>query len=69
MRKITYCLIDDIQLPMLFTLGAEMQIAERMGSLDALLNVFTGEEDEAEKTLRADIPAIAAEIRTMLISR
>jgi len=55
MRKITYCLIDDIQLPMLFTLGAEMQIAERMGSLDALLNVFTGEEDEAEKTLRAEI--------------
>ncbi len=55
MRKITYCLVDDTQLPLLFTLGAEMQIAERLGSLDALFDVFAGEEDEAEQAVRAEI--------------
>ena len=55
MRKITYCLVDDTQLPLLFTLGAEMQIAERLGSLSALFDVFKDAETEAEKELRLEI--------------
>ena len=55
MRKITYCVIDDEPLPLLFTLGAEMQIAERMGSMDALFDFFKGEESAEERAIREEI--------------
>ncbi len=55
MRKITYCIIDDAQLPLLFTLGAEMEIADRLGSVDTLFDVFKGEESEAEREIRLEI--------------
>ncbi len=55
MQKITYCIIDETQLPLLFTLGAEMQIAERLGSTDMLFDLFRGEESEAEREVRLEI--------------
>ncbi len=55
MQKITYCVIDDTALPLLFTLGAEMQIAQRLGSVDRLFDVFAGGETEAEREIRLEI--------------
>ena len=55
MQRITYCVIDDTTLPLLFTLGAEMQIAERLGSMERLFDVFGSGESEAEKEIRLEI--------------
>jgi len=55
MQKITYCVIDDTPLPLLFSLGAEMQIAQRLGSVDRLFDVFSGGETDAEREIRLEI--------------
>ncbi len=55
MRKIIHCLVDDTPLPLLFSLGAEMEIADRMGDVDALFDLFQPPEGEAERTVRLEI--------------
>ncbi|MEG0766087.1 MAG: hypothetical protein RR482_00080 [Clostridia bacterium] len=57
MRKIIYTIIDDVQIPLLFTLGAQQRIAERMGSIDALFDMFDENESEEDRAIRAEIEA------------
>ena len=53
--KITHCLIDDQDLPLLFSLGACEQLNDRLGDVDALLDLFRAEESPEEKAIREEI--------------
>lgn len=54
-KKITYCLMDDVPIPLLFSLGACDQINDRLGDVDAFLDLFRAEESPEEKAIREEI--------------
>ena len=54
-KKITYCLMDDVPIPLLFSLGACDQINDRLGDVDAFLDLFRAEESPEEKAIREEM--------------
>ena len=54
-KKITFCLIDDQAIPLLFSLGACDQLNDQLGDVDAFLDLFRGEESPEERAIREEI--------------
>lgn len=54
-KKITYCLVDDLSIPLLFSLGACDQLNDELGDVDAFIDLFRAEESPEEREIREEI--------------